>query len=1175
QTVDAGPVGLSPSDVPGSGVTQHDLDGLAERFPGADVWPLTPLQRGLYFQSGLARDEAVDVYVTQAVVHLSGEVDAARLRRAADGLLVQHRALRSVFVRTVSGAVVTVIPPYVTVPWRTVDLTVSEGESIEDAVGGIVRTEKLEPFDLEVAPLLRAVLIRHAEGAHLVITNHHLLYDGWSGPLVMADLLSQYAIGTGYPNQHDPAAGDFGDYARRIGAADTAAGLEAWRELLAAVDEPTLVGTGAEATAEALPQDYRTTLEPDVTAALQDLSRATGATVSTILQGAWAVLLSRLTGNQIVVFGETVSGRPADLPGVESMVGLFINTLPVVVDVDPEISVEQMLRRLQANKVKVLDHQHIGLPELLAMAGRSALFDTLTVYESYPVDTNGVAATASAVAGDGLQILAADVSDATHYPLNLAAAPGSDGIVITFKYLPTVFPETEVRNYSRAFEQILREFVSRSGAATSDVTLISAGEQERLAGVSQGRAVGDPRLLAKIFTTAALHHPHRIAVADDDGQKLTYAELDAASNRIARWLIASGIGAEDLVALAIRRSVHLLTAIWAVTKTGAGYVPVDPEYPADRVTHMVEDSGAVIGLSVEVVAEHFGTDFDWLALSEAGAEIEGYPSSPISDDELLRPVRAENTAYVIYTSGSTGRPKGVAVTHTGLASFADVEVRLAEADADSRVLGFASPSFDASVLEYLLAARSGGALIYRPAETVGGDRLAEYMNANGVTHLFLTPTVLATLDPVQVPSIRCLYVGGEALPQALNDRWAPVHQVRNVYGPTETTIVVMISEAIQRGAPVNLGRPVDGVGIRVLDRCLNPVPFDVPGDLYISGPQLARGYLGRPGRTCSSFVADPHGDSGQQMYKTGDVVRWRTTPEGAAVLEFAGRSDDQVKIRGLRIELGEIESALAAHEVVTAAVVVGVGSPVATGLAAYVTTSDEVSGAALRDHLATRLPSYMVPASIMMLDSLPLTPVGKLDRAALPEPLLQGGEYVSPEGANEEALAGVFAEVLGLDRVGVVDSFFDLGGNSLSAMRLVARASEALAVEVSIRDLFDAPSVRSLVGAVTGNAAALAPIDAAIPRPDRIPLSFAQQRMWFINQLEPGSPVYNIPTVLRVRGGLVVDSLKTALADVVARHEGLRTRFAMDNDGPHQLLDETETIREQLDFTVTDSTTAL
>ncbi|MBM7369547.1 amino acid adenylation domain-containing protein/non-ribosomal peptide synthase protein (TIGR01720 family) [Gordonia hydrophobica] len=1159
-----GDVGLSTVDVPGVEIAQSDLDEIADRYQNPAVWPLTPLQEGLYFQAALAEASddprgSLDVYITQTALTLGGEIDGKRLHEAFDTLLEKQRVLRSGFVRVSTGAALTVVPDAVRMPWREIDLRGSTVD-IESEVARIRADEGRTPFDMARPPLIRAALVRHDRGAELVITNHHLLVDGWSSPLVLADLLTLYATGQTFTSSLPGAGtGDFADHARAVAAVDRTAGLDAWRQILAPITEPTLVAPGHEPSADAPPRDFIFEISEEVSDRLDALGRENAVTMATIVQFAWAVFLSRFTGNRAVSFAETVAGRSPDIEGIESMIGMFINTIPAVVDVDPDASVLDVLASMQADKVTVLDYQHLGLPSLIAQTGLPALFDTLTVYESYPVDVDSVAGIDASAAG-GLQLLDAQTEDATHYPLNLSASRRGSAVEFKLKYLPSAFDEDQVSVFASVLREIVGAAAESPETRCGNLPILSATDATALLPVSGGVAT-EPILLPDLFAQAVRSSPDVVAVIDGTGASCTYAELDEASNRLARWLIGKGVGPERPVAVAIGRSVELLTSIWAVAKTGGAYVPVDPEYPADRVTAMVEDSAAVLGLSVNASGDLPSRGFEWATLDEVAtaSEVAAMSADAIDPSERLGTISVSTMAYIIYTSGSTGRPKGVAVTHSGLANFAAQESTRLNAGQGPVVLGFASPSFDASVLEYLLATVNGGTLAYRPADAVGGPELERFIAETGATHTFLTPSVLSTLDPARVPSLKSIAAGGEAVPQPVVDRWAEAVEFHNLYGPTETTIGITISDAMSVGDPVRLGGPIGGVDLMVLDDRLRPVPIGLPGELYVLGGALSRGYLDRPGLTAERFTANPHGAPGARMYRTGDVVRWTHAPNGSLTLEYTGRSDDQVKLRGLRIELGEIEAVLADYEHVASAVVIGVGGSVASALACYVVPAGAGFNVDdLRAFASRRLPAYMVPSAFTILDELPLTPVGKLDKRALPEPELETVDYIAPADGAEQTVAEVIAAVLDMDahEVSATAGFFALGGDSLSAARLAARLTDQMGVAYSVRDVFESDTVRALAAkAGTGSdTPVLPPVTAVDPRPERIPLSFAQQRMWFINQLEPGAATYNIPIGVKLDGELDVTALQQAVRDVVDRHEILRTTFPAVDGQPYQLI---------------------
>ncbi|MCL2535166.1 MAG: amino acid adenylation domain-containing protein, partial [Nocardiaceae bacterium] len=698
------------------------------------------------------------------------------------------------------------------------------------------------------------------------------------------------------------------------------------------------------------------------------------------------------------------------------------------------------------------------------------------------------------------------------------------------------------------------------GADNTEATAGSDGKRarrprperrERPARRNRSRTTTLPQLMA----AAVERDPSATALVFGDRSR-SYADLDAWSSRLARVLIERGVGPGDLVAVAVPRSIESVSSVWGVAKSGAAFVPVDPNYPADRVAHMVTDSGVVVGLTTVEARESLPDTVEWLVLDDDFDRVLADRSAdPISFADRTRTLTDADPAYVIYTSGSTGKPKGVVVTQAGLGDFCAEQVRRYGLTPQSRTLHFASPSFDASVLELLLAIGSGSSMVIAPPTVYGGEDLAELIATQRVTHGFVTPAALASVDPAGLDTFCDVVVGGEACPPDLVARWAaPGRRFFNGYGPTETTIMTAISDPLVPGEPVTIGAATQGMSLVVLDDRLRPVPVGVAGELYAWGPGVARGYHGRFALTAERFVACPFGEPGQRMYRTGDVVRWTSDRQ----IEYVGRSDFQVKIRGFRIELGEIDTALAAHDTVDFAATVAhesdTGSKV---LVSYVhpAAGCEVDTAVLIEFVGRSLPRHMVPATVMVLGEIPLTPVGKLDRQALPAPVFEAKEFRAPATATEELVASVFADVLDVPQVGRDDDFFELGGNSLIATQVVSRLSAAVDAQVAVRAVFEASTVEALaahIAATAGGNARKALV--AGPRPERIPLSLAQQRMWFLNRFEPDSTVNNIPVAIRLSGSLDVPALQSAVGDVVDRHESLRTVFP-DTDGVgHQVV---------------------
>ncbi|NMM90554.1 non-ribosomal peptide synthetase [Rhodococcus sp. SRB_17] len=709
-----------------------------------------------------------------------------------------------------------------------------------------------------------------------------------------------------------------------------------------------------------------------------------------------------------------------------------------------------------------------------------------------------------------------------------------------------------MRGFADRLVRILEAAAVDPLVVVGDVEVLSAAEWVSLTQVDGGRAsvVGT---LSDVFAAAVAVDPSAVALVFE-GASLSYAELDEWSSRLARVLIDRGVGVEDRVAVAVPRSFESVVALWAVVKSGAAFVPVDPAYPADRVAHMVADSGVVVGLTSAEFASVLPSGVDWVVLDsdECADLVAGVSGAAVSDVDRVGYVRPDSSAYVIYTSGTTGVPKGVVVTHRGVSNFCAEQVDRYSLTGASRTLHFASPSFDASVLELLLAVGAGAAMVIASPSVYGGSELAGLLRGERVSHAFVTPAALGSVDPAGLDDLRVVIVGGEACSPELVSAWTATssggRRFFNAYGPTEATVATNISGALSAGDVVTIGGPVRGMSALVLDERLRPVPVGVVGELYVSGVQVARGYWDRFGLTAERFVANPYGPGGVRMYRTGDVVRW--TFDGA--IEYVGRGDFQVKIRGFRIELGEVESALLAHGSVDSAVVVGRESAAGvTVLVAYVVAAVDVSVdvAELTEFVAGVLPGYMVPSAVVVLDRLPLTGAGKLDRKLLPDPVFEARVFRAPVSSVEETVAAVFAEVLGVPRVGLDDDFFDLGGNSLVATQVVSRLGAALDMSVPVRVLFE-DSVVELLAARLGSGVGGGGRLALVPmvRPGRVPLSLAQQRMWFLNRFDPESAAYNVPAAVRLSGDLNVGALQSAISDVVERHEILRTAYP-EHDG--------------------------
>ncbi|QEV05000.1 non-ribosomal peptide synthetase [Streptomyces prasinus] len=1093
------------------------------------------------------------------------------LRASVQALLERHPNLRAGFRSLKQGKVVQVIATRVDVPWREVDLGGLEGAAREAAVAGLLEEDRVARFEVGRPPLLRCLLLRLApDRFRFVLTNHHILLDGWSLPLLIRELFALYEHGG--DDAGLARVRPYRDYLAWLAGQDRAAMVEEWRRALAGLSEPTLVAPGRTDRTVTRPEHLLTGLSEEDTTALTGVARAHGLTLNSLVQGVWGVLLARLTGRDDVVFGVTVSGRPPQITGIENMIGLFINTVPVRVRLDPEVSLPVVCARVQQQQARLMDSHYVGLAEIQRAAGLGELFDTLFVFENYPLDGDGVLPRAG-----GVEVTGARSWDATHYPLSLAVIPGR-ALRFRLDYRADVFDADAAAVIAERLVRLLRAVAADPDRPTGRLDILGGGERRELAERFNDTAcvlpaAGLPELLAEQAERTA----DAVAVVSD-GVSLTYRELHRRVNRLAHRLIGMGAGPEGVVALVLPRSVDLVVAVLAVLKTGAAYLPVDADYPAQRVEFMLDDARPVLAVTTCATRGMAGPVPQLVLDSpDTTALLAAMPEHEPADTDRTGPLSPAHPAYVIYTSGSTGRPKGVVMTHEALLNLLTFH-RVESADVPSTTTAqFTSISFDVATQE-ILSALCFGKTLAVPGDEVRKDpsELLDWLERHRVNEFFAPTLVLEALCAVaeeeqrDLPELRYLAQGGEALTLSKHIRdfcaRGVGRQLHNHYGPSEThesTAYTLPANTLNWPETAPIGRPISNTRVYVLNDVLQPSPYGETGELYIAGTCLARGYLHRPGLTAERFLADPFASPGARMYRTGDLVRWNA--DGA--LEFIARADSQIKIRGFRVEPGEVEAVLGSHpEVTRVAVVAGDDAVQGKRLVAYVVRPGAThTPSALRSYLRTRLPAYMVPAFIVDVDALPLMPNGKLDRRALPAPdetyTVSGRRPMNPQ---EEIVCELFAEVLGLAAVDPDDSFFDLGGHSLSATRLTNRIRSVLGLELPVRAVFEAPSVAALAKLLRDAGRARPSLEPE-PRPDLLPLSFAQRRLWILDQMEGPSPTYNIPLALRLTGSLSHEALQTALWDVVGKHEILRTIYSADEGVPCQVVLDSPQVRPPLD----------
>jgi amino acid adenylation domain-containing protein/non-ribosomal peptide synthase protein (TIGR01720 family) len=1062
--------GRTPSDFPLAGLDQSTVDRIVRDGRSVeDVYPLTPMQAGMLFHGLSESDQGL--YLEQVTFVLDGVRDPRLLGAAWQQVVDRTPVLRS-RVAWEGPEPLQVVRTDVVVPVRYLDWTALSERERRDALTRLLDEDRAAGMDPAAAPLLRVTVARlSTTTVQVAWTFHHVLLDGWSVFHVLDDVFACHAaLVDGRPPELEPRR-PFRDYLRWLADRDHGEAERYWRRVLAGFTTPTPLPYD-RAPAPSHPTRSGQWLSVELGEAgserLNEFAKQHHLTLSTILQGAWALLLSRYSGQRDVCFGATVSARPADLPGVDEIAGIFINTLPVRVQVDEAADVGQWLQAVQSGQAEARRFDFASLAQLQActdVPAGAALFDSVVVFENYPVNDQ-------AAAEHGLRMREANAVETTNYPLSLVALPGRR-LTMRLGYDPALFDPATVDRIARHLLHLLDAVTGDPATAVAQLDILTGPERDRLLVEwnGTGRTVA-PATLPELVDAQAGRTPDLPAIVFDGGA-FTYAELESAANRLARLLIRYGAGPDRIVALALPRSAEIVVAQLAVAKAGAAFLPMDPEYPPERIAFMLADAEPVLVITLAALASRLPCPDGMPVLvvdhPDTVSEVDGLSDSPVTDADRSAPLRPEHLAYVIYTSGSTGRPKGVLVPHAGLANFSAAEAEQYAVRTGDRVLEFSSPSFDASVLELCLALPAGAALVVPAPGPLLGEHLVEVLTRHRVTHALIPPAALGTVAPevaaTGVPDFRTVIVGGDACSAELVRRWAPGRRMINSYGPTECTVVSTWSEPLAPGGTPPIGRPIWNTCIYVLDAALRPVPVGVPGELYVAGAGLARGYLKRPGLTAQRFVANPFGRPGSRMYRTGDVVRW--TAEGQVT--FLGRADEQVKIRGFRVEPGEIESVLGRHPGVEKALVVArAEDPGGPRLVAYVVPVrgriDPIGGE-LRETVAAALPDHMVPSAFVVLERFPLTPHGKLDRQALPTPdavTPSGDGYVAPGTETEQALADIWAEVLGVSRVGVDDGFIDLGGDSLRSLQVASRAKEAFGVGLTPRDVLLARTVSAL-----------------------------------------------------------------------------------------------------------------
>ncbi len=1094
--------------------------------------PLSFGQQRLWFLNEL--DPANPSYNITFALRLTGNLHPEPLRDALTEIVRRHEALRTRFVSSDGEPAQIVCPPEAP---EFLQLTARD----EDQARELIRSQASRPFDLGKAPLIRAALISVAPNDHvLVLIAHHIVSDGWSSRLIEEELRSLYTdLVEGKASGLAEPPIQYGDYAvwqrQHLSGETLDAHLDWWKQQLAgapaALELPTDRPRPPVETFRGAKQTV--VLSPGLLDDLRNLSRAEGTTLFMTLLTAFSVLLSRYSGQEEVVIGSPIAGR--NRAETEKAVGLFLNTVVLRVNLAGNPPLRELLGKVRETALGAYAHQELPFEKLVAEIAperdfsRNPLFQAMLILQNLPAAESSFA---------GLAAQPFPVGNPTSkFDITLIATELPSGLRVTLEYSTDLFDDSTIARMHGHFEELLRGIVSQPEQPVLQLPLLNPSERERSLFGWNATALEYPRNLClhQWIEQQAQQTPERLAVSNGTEQ-LTYGQLNALANQVARGLMRQGAGPATRVAIRMERSTRMLAGLLGILKSGGAYVPLDPHFPEERIEFILRDADACLTLD-----DQGWERFDAESQEDPGVEI-----------------HADDLAYILHTSGSTGRPKGVEITHRNLVNFLASMQREPGLSADDVLVAVTTLSFDIAGLELYLPLVTGAQVVIASREQAGdANRLLQLLEQSRATVLQATPATWRMLldSGWQGNAGLKALCGGEALPAALAEQLMPrCRELWNMYGPTETTIwssVFHIESDFSGNAP--LGRPIANTTMYVLDSQNEPVPVGVTGELYIGGDGVARGYWKRPELTAEKFLSDPFVPDAR-IYRTGDLARY----DANGIIHYLGRADFQVKVRGFRIELGEVETALARHQDVRESVAIATESQ----LVAYVTLHHAVSSQALRDHLKASLPDYMVPSAIIVLEGLPLTPNGKVDRKALAAakiPRPAEDRYVAPRTSTEIAVAAIWEDVLRIPQVGAEDDFFELGGHSLLATRVISRAQQVFGVDLPLRALFEHHNLAAFAvfvdEAVRAQAGNPLPAIAPIPRDQPIPLSFVQQRLWFLNELEPGNPIYNVPSIIRLQGPLNVSALQRSVDEIVRRHEALRTRFGMVNGEPVQIID--------------------
>ncbi len=1107
-----------------------------------DILGLTPMQEGMLFHY-LSNSESKQ-YLEQLCLTLCGEINENLIKMAWNHVAQNNEILRTIFKWDKLDKPLQIILKQYEIPYNTYDLSNINSVDKTMQIMDIRDNELNKKINISENPLRMAIVKLDSSKFEIIITYHHILYDGWSNGIILKEFVQACNCLCADKPLSIIKKNSFKEFIKYCQKQDKAKQETFWREHFNNYESKSTIWTKpsySEISVANSKIDYK--LNNKISESMYEFCKKQKTTVAALLYTAWGILLQKYNNTNDIVFGTTVSGRNAHIQGIEDMVGLFINTLPLRVNSSEEKNIQSLLKKVDSILKEREEYQSTPLVDIKSYSrvdSKEELFDTLVVFENYPLDQ-------AMLNGDNhIRIEEYSMTEMTNYKLTLTLTDFK-GLELQFKYDSSIFDDTEINRMVKHFENIIINIMENEGCSIGQIDMLTKEERQQILVDFNNTKADYPKdkTIHQLFEEQVERTPYSIALMYED-RSLTYRELNEKANQLARVLRGKGVVSDRIVGIMIERSLEMIVGIIGILKAGCAYLPIDPEYPKDRIEYMLQDSETSILLTQSSIKDKVEFSGEIIELEDERL----YKGNTSNIESNRKP---QDTAYVIYTSGSTGKPKGVMIEDHSVVNFITGMTENIDFTSEKIILAVTSISFDIFGLETLLPLTKGLRIVIADESSQKDiNKLSEIIHNQKVDIIQSTPSRMRLLsensDNNIFYNLKEMIIGGELLPQSLLEklRSNTKANIYNVYGPTETTIWSTVRKLSE--GQIDIGKPIANTKVYIVDKHSNIVPVGVAGELCIAGEGLARGYLNRPELTAEKFVDNPF-EQGTRMYRTGDLVRW--LPDGN--IEFLGRIDYQVKIRGYRIELGEIENKLLSYEAVKETVVIARDNNSGSKyLCAYVVGEKELTILELREHLSNSLPGYMIPSYFIQLEKLPLTPNGKVDRKALPEPdgnISTGTEYEAPRSSAEEKLVEIWREVLGVERIGINDNFFGLGGHSLKATSLASKIHKIMNVEVPLKEIFTNPTIKGISEYIKDSEENIYSSIEPAEEKEYYEMSSAQKRIYTLQQLEPNSTSYNMPGILELDGELDTERLKEAFNKLIQRHEALITSFEVLEEG--------------------------